>query len=49
VVERQFKNSSAGEFVAARSKAAGGADQPLEPWEKELLAKLEAPAVPTTK
>ena len=47
MVERQFKNSAAGEFVAARSKAAGGADQPLEPWEKELLAKLEGATVTT--
>ena len=38
-------------LTASRSKAAGGADRPLEPWEKELLAKVEAadkpPAVPT--
>ena len=89
-VERQFKNSSAGEFV--RASASPKADTPLEPcaplsiavvsiamggrrrcslltthyspltshyslltthcslltrWEKELLAKLEGPAVPT--
>ena len=37
-------------LTASRSKAAGGADRPLEPWEKELLAKVEAadkpPAAP---
>ena len=29
-------------WLPLRSQAAGGADRPLEPWEKELLAKVEA-------
>ena len=45
-LERKIQNSSLGKDIAARSRPK--AETELEPWEKELLAKLEAPDKPTT-
>jgi len=41
----RFENSQLGKQGRERAEQSVKAkDQPLEPWEKEMIAKLEAPA-----
>ena len=46
VMERKIQNSSLGKDIAARTKPK--AEKELEPWEKELLAKLDMSEKPAT-
>ena len=46
VMERKIQNSSLGKDIAARTKPK--AEKELEPWEKELLAKLDMSDKPAT-
>ena len=45
-LQRKIQNSSLGKDIAARTKPK--AEKELEPWEKELLAKLDMSDKPAT-